>query len=166
MAITFHQIESKDRVQVLMLFRKAAEKIDQMNIDHWQYWKNPPLEKINWMDDGIKNKEFFFIANENEEKIGMVRILNQDIIYWGNTNDKAIYIHSLVILEEYNGQGYGSKVINQIEKKAIKNQCQFLRLDAVTSNTKLCKYYENLGFEKIGTKQMTSSLNSLYEKAL
>ncbi|CAM1341925.1 GNAT family N-acetyltransferase [Tenacibaculum amylolyticum] len=166
MNIIFKQIETKDLNQVLELFKEAAEKIALKNVDHWQYWKNPPTEKIQWVVEGIQKKEFFFINNTVQENIGMVRIMNEDELYWGIQTEKAKYIHSLVVKGAYNGKGIGAKIIQEIENNAKKDACKYIRLDAVATNTKLCKYYEKLGFQKVGVKEMPLSLNNLYEKAL
>ncbi len=166
MDITFKQIKKCDKSTVLNLFKKAAEKINKMNIDHWQYWKNPPLEKIKWIEEGIQNNEFFFIEFLNGENLGMVRILNEDLLYWGKQNEKAKYIHSLVIKEKYNGQGIGAKIIQTIEHNAKVENCKYLRLDADSKNPKLCAYYEQLGFKKVGAKELSLSVYNLYEKEL
>ena len=65
MNFNLKQITSTDIDEVLNLFKSAAEKIAKKNIDHWQYWKNPPIEKVNWVEEGILNNEFFFIKNIN-----------------------------------------------------------------------------------------------------
>jgi len=164
--ITFKQIDHCDKSTVLNLFKKTAEKINKMNIDHWQYWKNPPIEKIKWVEEGIQNKEFFFIELLNGENVGMIRLLNEDLLYWGKQNEKAKYIHSLVIKEQYNGQGIGAKIIQDIEHNAKAENCKYLRLDADSKNPKLCAYYERLGFKKVGAKELSLSVYTLYEKEL
>jgi ribosomal protein S18 acetylase RimI-like enzyme len=166
MDITFKQIEHCDKSTVLNLFKKAAEKINKMNIDHWQYWKNPPLEKIKWIEDGIQNNEFFFIELLNGENVGMVRILNEDLLYWGKQDDRAKYIHSLVIKEKYNGQGIGSKVVQKVEHLAKVENCKYIRLDADSKNSKLCAYYERLGLKKVGLADISPSPCILFEKEL
>jgi len=166
MNIHFQQIEIKDKNIVLGLFKKAAERIDRMNIDHWQYWKNPPLEKIKWVEEGINNKEFFFIEDSHGENLGMVRILDEDLPYWGKQTDKAKYIHSLVVGEKHNGKGIGNKTIEKIERDAKTQNCKYLRLDADSKNPKLCSYYEKMGFKKTGTKELPLSVYNLYEKEL
>jgi len=65
MIIKFKPIEIKDKNIVLNLFKITAEKINRMNIDHWQYWKDPSQEKIKWVEEGIQNNEFFFINELN-----------------------------------------------------------------------------------------------------
>ncbi|QLE02677.1 GNAT family N-acetyltransferase [Galbibacter sp. BG1] len=167
MEVIFKSISINDKDTVLALFKETAEKINKMNVDHWQYWKNPPQEKIQWVIDGIQNKEFFFILNkENEEVIGMVRILDEDLLYWGAQEKKAKYVHSLVIKEAFNGKGMGTNVLQKIAQQAKNDSCEYLRLDADSKNTKLCQYYEKQGFKKIGEKEFRLSINNLYEMEL
>ncbi|WP_198416752.1 hypothetical protein [Marinilabilia rubra] len=87
MEITFTQIETEDKQTVLKLFKEAAERISKKGIDHWQYWRNPPLEKVKWVQDGIRNNEFFYVKDGKDGLIGMVRILEEDLLYWGKKND-------------------------------------------------------------------------------
>lgn len=166
MNITFKLITVKDQYEVINMFQAAAEKINKMHIDHWQYWKNPPLEKIKWVKDGIVNKEYFFVQNENEEIIGMVRILDKDLMYWGEQQEKAKYIHSLVVKEKFNGKGIGIRILNSVAKDAKNQGCKYLRLDADSRNPKLCGYYEKQGFQKVGAKKLTISTYNLYQKEL
>lgn len=166
MNIIFQQIKSKDKSQVLLLFKNAAERIHKMNINHWQYWLNPPVEKVKWVEEGIQNNEFFFIQTLEGEHLGMVRIMDEDLLYWGKQNEKATYIHSLVVTDKYNGKGIGTKIILQIEANAKEVDCKYLRLDADAKNPRLCRYYEKLGFEKVGTKKLPLSTYNLYQKEL
>ncbi|WP_420552020.1 GNAT family N-acetyltransferase [Tenacibaculum aiptasiae] len=164
MFIEFCQIEINNKDVVLSLFKEAAIKIAKMNVDHWQYWKNPPLEKIKWVEEGIENKEFYFIKNTDNETIGMVRILEEDLLYWGKQEDKSLYIHSLVVREQFNKKGVGKIILNKVENLAQQKQYKYLRLDAVSTNTKLCKYYEKQGFNKVGTKELKDTVNNLYQR--
>lgn len=164
--MTFNQISKGEKEEVLQLFKEAAEKIHKMNIDHWQYWKNPPKEKIKWIEQGIENNEFFFINTSDNKNLGMVRILNEDVLYWGKQEHKATYIHSLVVREKYNGKGLGTRIIQEIENQAKRNNCKYLRLDADSKNPKLCHYYEKLGFKHVGTKKLPLSVYNLYQKEI
>jgi len=166
MEFNFRQIKINDKPKVLELLKETAEKISKMNIDHWQYWKNPHQEKIEWIEQGILNNEFFFIDNQREEFVGMVRILNEDLLYWGAQKEKAKYVHSLVVKEDFNGKGIGLKILETIAIKAKTENCKYVRLDADSKNSKLCSYYENLGFKKVGTKNLTLSTYNLYQKKI
>ncbi|WP_271765472.1 GNAT family N-acetyltransferase [Aquimarina algiphila] len=166
MNIKFSQIEITEKEIVLDLFKEAAIKIAKMNIDHWQYWKNPPLERIEWLEEGIRKKEFYFIKNTDSTTIGMVRILKEDLLYWGKQKEKSLYIHSLVVKDKYGGKGVGKSILEQIKNEAKKSNCKYLRLDADSNNPKLCSYYEKQGFDKVGVKELPLSTNNLYQKEL
>ena len=166
MHIHFTTIKISDKETVLGLFKEAAEKISRMEIDHWQYWKNPPKSKVEWVEEGIHNNEFFFIKNDADDLVGMVRILKEDLMYWGQQKEEALYVHSLVVRDAYNGTGIGKTVLEMVGEEAKKQNRKFLRLDADSKNSKLCAYYENMGFQKVGTKALPLSVNNLYEKAV
>lgn len=166
MELIFKPIQIEDKIEVLKLFKSSAKKIRQMKINHWQYWLNPPSEKLKWLEEGILNQEYFFVENKNQDLIGMVRILDKDELYWGNQAKKAKYIHSLVVREEYNGKGFGAQILEKIEQDAKQEKCSYFRLDADSKNPKLCSYYENLGFKKVGCKTLSISTYNLYEKEI
>lgn len=166
MHLTFTPITKADLDEVIKMFQAAAEKINRMHIDHWQYWNHPPSEKIKWVKEGIANNEYFFIQNEEEELIGMVRILDEDLMYWGEQSEKAKYIHSLVVKEKFNGQGLGVQILETVAKQAQKQGCNYLRLDADSKNPKLCNYYEKQGFKQVGAKKLAISTYNLYQKKL
>ncbi|MDT0293724.1 GNAT family N-acetyltransferase [Mesonia ostreae] len=166
MDIIFKQIHIEDKNKVLLLFKEAAEKIAKKNVDHWQYWKNPPQEKIQWVEEGIQNDEFFFVEDSHKQNIGMLRILEEDMMYWGKQNEKAKYIHSLVVIERLEGRGIGKAILQKVEIEAKKEGYKFLRLDSDAKNPRLCNYYEQQGFRKVGTKTLPISTYNLYQKEL
>ena len=166
MDIRLINVKVSDTNKVLSLFKKAAEVIAKKNINHWQYWKYPPLEKIKWVEEGISKDQFFFIKCPQNNIIGMVRVSDEDLLYWGRKTDKSKYIHSLVVIEEYQGKELGRVVLQKIEKEAKINSYQFLRLDSDSKNPKLCSYYEKQGFIKIGSKALPLSKYNLYQKEI
>jgi len=166
MKIKFTPIGLKDISFVLSLFKTTAEKINKMGVAHWQYWCDPPPEKIQWVEEGIRNHEFFFIEEISGANVGMVRILNEDLQYWGEQKERAKYVHSLVIREEYNGRGLGSIVLQEIENMGKKDMSKYLRLDSDSKNPKLCEYYEKLDFKKVGIKELPLSNYQLYQKEI
>lgn len=157
----------KDEInKAFTMFKAAAESIAKKNIDHWQYWKNPPQEKIAWVQEGFEKEEFFFIESQQQEIIGMLRILEEDLRYWGKTTAKAKYIHSLVVLEKFTGKNIGQKILQKIAEEAKKQDFEYLRLDCEAKNTKLCNYYQQQGFIKVGEQKLGGSIYNLYQKKL
>lgn len=166
MAIKFVKVDPIEIDQVLLLFKSAAEKIAKKNIDHWQYWKNPPIEKIQWVEMGIANREYYFIMCDQGKLVGMVRIMEEDTLYWGENQENAKYIHSLVVTEQYEGQGLGHQIIQKIEDEARASNCTYLRLDCDSENPILCEYYVKQGFLLVGQVNLPLSLYNLYQKEL
>lgn len=152
--------------KALNFFKAAAESIAKKNIDHWQYWKNPPQEKVAWVQEGFEKEEFFFIENLQKDSIGMLRIMEEDLTYWGKMPNTAKYIHSLVVLDEFQGKNVGKIILKKVAKIARKQGFEYLRLDCEAKNTKLCQYYEQQDFTKIGTQKVFDSTYNLYQKKL
>ena len=145
------------------LLKSAAETLSNKKINQWEYWTDPPIEKIKWVEDGFNKNEFFFIESLDSILLGMVRVSEEDLLYWGKLNDRSQYIHSLVILEAFSGQNLGRDVVKTIIKQAKENNFNFLRLDCDASNKKLCQYYINQGFTKVGQKKLPLGLYNLYQ---
>ena len=166
MKLTYKRASPAEIETAFMMFGKAAENLAEKKVEQWQYWLNPPIEKITWVQDGFKNNEFYFIYTDDSTLVGMYRLMHEDLLYWGKQEIKARYIHSLVVLKEFSGKNIGGTIIKKIEQEMRIEHIPILRLDCDASNDRLCQYYIDLGFKKVGEKQMPLSLNNLYEKTL
>ena len=166
MDFSLRTVDTTEKKIVFNLLTAAAKTLAKKKINQWQYWQNPPIEKVKWVEDGIEKKEYFFIENISGQIMGVVRVANNDLLYWGVMNDKSKYIHSLIIHEEFSGHGLGIKVVDKIKKEAILNNVQYLRLDCDCTNKKLCKYYINQGFEQVGQKQLPLGKFNLYQQKI
>jgi len=162
MNISFQKATISQTPLAFELLKKAALRLKSKQIDQWQYWLNPPVEKVEWINEGFKNEEFFFIKDASTI-IGMFRLMKEDLIYWSEQASPAIYLHSLVIIDEYTGFQIGRKILEDVIKEAQQSGVPFFRLDCNAINSQLCSYYESFGFVKVGEVQMFHSLNNLYE---
>ncbi|MGB3591073.1 MAG: GNAT family N-acetyltransferase [Nonlabens sp.] len=160
--IDFQPLTLNDLDEVLHNFKVAAHKIALKKVDHWQYWIDPPLHKINWVKEGLRNTEYHRIFLQNHE-VGMVRILLEDELYWGKQQATAMYLHSLIVFDQYNGRGLARQIMEAIKVKAKIDRRQFLRLDADVKNQALCKLYQDMGFKKVGVVHHTISSYQLME---
>ena len=163
--LVLHKLSQAQKAIVLDMLRAAALALKDQGISQWEYWLDPPESKLKWLEEGIVQGQFYLVQKESE-KVGIVRIMEEDLLYWGKQDVSALYIHSLVILPKWKGLGFGSKVIDQIASIASEKNITRLRLDCVSNNQKLCQYYQNLDFQKVGTVQMPLSENTLFEKIL
>ena len=166
MNLTFKKAKKTEIDCAFEFFKDAAETMIEKKIDHWQYWVNPPAEKIQWVKDGFKKNEFYFVENEASQRVGMFRLMEEDLLYWGKQAKKARYIHSLVVLNEFSGLKIGCKILQKVENGMLRDNISILRLDCNAANERLCKYYTDWGFVKVGEVQMPLQLCNLYEKEL
>ena len=166
MLLKFRKAGKDELDTALKLLQAAATTLKEKSIRQWEFWLNPTKEKIEWIEQGFDNHEFYFLEDDNHQLVGMFRLMSEDELYWGKQELKAGYIHSLVVDKKYAGKQIGQKIIAEVEFNLPGKGIFILRLDCNASNTALCQYYENLGFKKVGEKQMPHSLNYLYEKKL
>ncbi len=166
MILFFRQSQLQELALGLNLLKQAAEKLHAKNIDQWRFWLNPSPNDVAWIKSGFDNREFYFVETEDKELVGMFRLMYSDETYWGIQENKAGYLHSLVVLKKFEGLNIGSKIFDYVEQTLKNQKINVLRLDCNASNNFLCSYYENLGFQKAGTIEMRHALNQLFEKEL
>lgn len=150
---------------VLDFLRQAALRLQKKGVDQWQNWIDPAAEDLAWIKEGFESKEFFLVVNEKEEVLGAIRIMSKDLLYWGEQAEEALYIHSLIILEKYAGQGIGKQVIEQVRNQANALGYPWLRLDCNSANPALCRYYESQGFLQVGIREFEDFSCNLYQRS-
>lgn len=168
MKIIFKKALLSELPDALQFFKLASLSLQQKKVNQWYYWQNPPQDKIDWVQEGFENKEFYFVLDPSENKIAMFRLLETDTLYWEEKGlEKNVrYIHSLVVLPSYGGLGVGKEVMLKIIEQLKQEKVEKFRLDCDGSNLGLCKYYEGYGFQKVGEKITKYSVNNLYELSL
>ncbi|MFI1770306.1 GNAT family N-acetyltransferase [Thalassobellus citreus] len=121
---------------------KATDKIDQKSYDKVvELLVEYNLSKTQEVSDEI-NKPIEIIAkNNNGEIIG--GLYGRSI--WG-----TLEIKTFVVKTENRNKGIGRKLIIAAEKEAKNLNCRFISLD--TFSFQAPKFYERLGFKKIGTE--------------
>lgn len=97
---------------------------------------------------------------------GTLRLLWEDPDAWPDDRDEAGYVHGLIIRNEARGRGVGAAMLAWAERTTRERGRRFLRLDCDATNSKLCAYYERLGFTSRGTLPQKHHLAARYEKAL
>ncbi|MEP0711978.1 GNAT family N-acetyltransferase [Algoriphagus sp.] len=103
---------------------------------------------LNWMyslqmlEEQLKDGYQFFLAEENEEKLGFsgIEINNEP----GKTK-----IHKIYILPSAQGKGIGKKLIQLIKEIAIEHNQKSLLLNVNKYNQNAIAFYEYLGFVNI-----------------
>ncbi|GAA0136204.1 GNAT family N-acetyltransferase [Paenibacillus sp. YSY-4.3] len=80
-----------------------------------------------------------YIALDNLKPIGMIRVNYV-------SRDTAV-IHDLCVLPLHQGKGYGRKILNQVVKILLEQECATIRLGVVTDNRRALNLYQSIGFE-------------------
>ena len=104
-------------------------QIDLYNLSSAPTAQDPPSETIN------------LILKDQEEQIfgGIL----------GRMYRFALYINVLWISEKVRGQGYGSRLLEEIESKAREKECKLIHLD--TYSFQAPEFYKKHGYEIFGT---------------
>lgn len=143
------------RVLLRPILKSDLEKLNQWknNIEIFKYLGggfNPTSidEHINWIDSLIKidDKNKRFIICFEDKAIGMIGLYSINHI---NQNcEVGMYIGEL----EFQSMGLGREAYNLIENYA-KNYLNLkkIKLNVVLDNQAALKFWENVGFKKIGT---------------
>lgn len=89
-----------------------------------------------------KKEQLFFLIRDVEETIGFFSIENN------YKNEAITKINKLYLLPETQGKGFGKKVIEIIEKLALRNNAAKLSLNVNKFNSAL-SFYQKIGFKII-----------------
>lgn len=126
--------------------------------------------KDGWSEQEVKDymsESIFYLVKQDGQIIGTVSLQWDDERNWGAQPPVAGYLHRLAIKDGYRGQNIGKKVIDWAESQVAERGRHYLRLDCEEKNTKLCSYYEDLGFQKVGTRPVSEYgdyVAALFEK--
>lgn len=161
----FYRAKEEESNIAFEMLKSAAIKIQEIGIDHWQHWHQPDESKKAWIQEGFNKGQFYFVHYE-DIRIGMFRLMEEDLLYWGKQEFDARYVHSLVVLSKYSGKSHGHGILNQICHNLKTMGINRLRLDSNTQNKKLCKYYLDYGFAEVGIKKKDDGSFLLMEKLI
>lgn len=108
-----------------------------------------------------------YSVRKGDEVVGTVSLQWDDERNWGLQPPVAGYIHRLAVKEGFHGQGIGERIVDWAATRAAENGRSVLRLDCEDTNTNLCRYYEKLGFVRVGTRDVSDYKGyraALYER--
>jgi len=111
------------------------------------------------------NKGFDYLAMLGHTPVARIVIRTDNDPVWKDAgyDAKAGYLHSLAVRSAYRGRALGEDVILlATELLSLQGKAK-VRLDCPADNTRLCAYYEDMGFNRIGTSGTGSAL---YEKVI
>jgi ribosomal protein S18 acetylase RimI-like enzyme len=118
-----------------------------------------------WVLASLSRREVY-VVEQDGMPVGTFSLDWDDETYWGPQDPVAGYVHGISVRRGFNGRGLGSLIIDWCASKVAALNRRFVRLDCDSGNTKLCAYYESLGFMRAGLKPIPQGdvIWSLYEK--
>jgi ribosomal protein S18 acetylase RimI-like enzyme len=119
-----------------------------------------------WVLNSLSRREVY-IVEQDGTPAGTFSLDWDDVERWGPQEPIAGYVHGICVRKGFNGRGLGSVAIDWCAAKVNASNRHLVRLDCDAKNTKLCAYYESLGFTRVGLKPMPDTgdyIWSLYEK--
>jgi GNAT superfamily N-acetyltransferase len=90
-----------------------------------------------------------YVADVDGETVATVTLLENDP-GWGDRPPDALYVHKLAVRRDRAGRGIGAAVVEWAAARAARGGRGFLRLDCLSGDPGICRYYEALGFEHRG----------------
>lgn len=95
----------------------------------------------------VKDSDKTILIAELEDKkiVGMVSVIFLQRL---NQITLEMYIPELIVLEKYQNQGIGKKLINLCISLAKEKKCHRIRLESGIQRIKSHKFYHHLGFEQ------------------
>ena len=91
------------------------------------------------------------LAFAGDELVGTLRLLLREPIVWPDiVEDDGVYVYNLAVKRTWASRGLGLWLLDWADDRAASLGRRWLRLDCVTDNTFLRRYYREAGFEDRG----------------
>lgn len=110
--------------------------------------KTTVKEQADIIKKGIKEGTLVFVLEDAEHLLGFV--------YGGvfSVNRRRHCMHvAIAILQDFTGQGWGTKLMEKLESAAVKQGISRLELSVSVNNKKAIALYQKLGFELEGKRK-------------
>jgi GNAT superfamily N-acetyltransferase len=147
----------------LRLRHEAEDWLEQRRIVQWGRGLLRPTDLRGQLLAGE-----WYVCRSRAGLQGALRLLWSDAPVWQHEDAPAAYVHGLVIDRRCLGVGLGAGLLRWAEAQALRSALSVLRLDCVESNSRLRRYYTDLGFREVGRRDFDGPWPSavLFEKSI
>lgn len=144
------RVERPDEREVdayLRLRDAAAERMVAQGIEQWVPGEvtHERMRELGW-GDGLH------VARLGGELIGGVIVVWTDELFWGDRPEPAGYVHGLLVDARHKGTGLGQRLLAWAEGHIAASGRALARLDTVTTNERLRRYYRDAGYAEVGKR--------------
>ncbi len=131
-----------------ILIQKWIDKCIWLNTQNLFTWNIDSFTEENLSKQYISPQ--YFVCYLNEQFVGGFILITKDNFFWPEkVENDSIYIHKLLVCNNFNGKGYGKSILNWIKKYGIDNGKKYLRLDYFKEKQGLNRFYNDNGFYKV-----------------
>ena len=151
-----------DLKNIMSMYESCVKGMIDSDIDQW----DTTYPNSNIIKEDI-NAKTYFIAIKKNKLIGGINIdSNQDKTYltinWEDTSNLFLVVHRLAVRKEFWGEGVGKSLMIYAEKLVINKNLKSIRLDTYSGNPKAIKFYNLLGYKKLGEIDLKPNKNKYY----
>jgi ribosomal protein S18 acetylase RimI-like enzyme len=124
---------------VLDLYEEAARWLTDRSIPQWLPG-GLPAERV---QDLLERGEVISLHTAR-------RMVACCILLETDNGDRSGRVHDLIVARSHAGQGLGRRLLQRAERRVAERGGTEVRLECVTTNTRLRRYYERAGYRYIG----------------
>lgn len=154
MLLTFTQATPDQLDTVLDILDEAASWLRQNGIEQWPArftgpddWRTARI--ASYLDTG----QTWLVTTEGTA-IAVFTLAGPDPDYahgWPTDPDSGLYVYRMAIRRAYAGMGIGARMLDWASARAAAVGKAWLRFDCHRNNPALQRYYEQQGFDRVGT---------------
>ncbi|ALG15172.1 GNAT family N-acetyltransferase [Kibdelosporangium phytohabitans] len=160
MGIVIERAVAGDVPEILRIRRAAEDWLAAAGIRQWE----PGWLTAEAVSAEIAGGEWQ-VARDGATLAGALRLLWSDEQVWQADNAFAGYVHGLVVDRRYTG--LGSRMLDWAGDRVLDAGARLLRLDCVSHNLRLRRYYLDRGFREVDVRLCYGRwLMALFEKRL
>ncbi len=152
MNLDFRQCKESDISALVLLskttFTKAFQKDNDP--DDFESYLNTAFSRDTLLKQLRNQDSFFYFIYLNTQLLGYLK-LNQHQAQTDIKTDDSMELERIYILEEFQGQGYGTLILQKLRKIGLQRNKRFLWLGVWEKNVNAIRFYERHGFVNFGT---------------
>jgi GNAT superfamily N-acetyltransferase len=136
--------------EVSLILAEGAERIAEAGHTLW----NPEELTPESLRPSVTAGEWFVVLSD-QKRVATFRLQWEDPVFWPEMPaGEAAYLHKIAVKKSARGQGVTRAILDWSRSRVREKGGSFLRLDTDAKRTRLCEYYESLGFARHSFREL------------
>lgn len=162
------QATMDDLPTVFAVLNDAALWLHERGISQWPTY----FDRRGWRGERIGNyvdAGWVWLASDARGAVAVMTLspeADPDFVHgWPDGPNDALYIYRMATVRRAKGNDIGARLVTWAGDRAAREGYRWLRLDCFRTNTRLHRYYERLGFQRVGTvEHATRGSGALFQR--